>query len=95
MTARWRAFRQARMAGALGAPAAYDGEDATCALSAGEPAQGDGRRLSAPDEVGEDGGGVPLLDEAEVEQEVGGLEPYVGFEAGIGTRRCAGCRSDR
>jgi diaminopropionate ammonia-lyase len=30
-----------------------------------------GRRLSVPDEVGKEGGGVFLLDEAEVEQEVG------------------------
>ncbi len=62
---------------------AYDGEDAARALAVGELPQGDGRGLSAPDEVGEEGRGVFLLDEALVEQEVGGLEPYVGFEAGV------------
>lgn len=65
------------------AAAAYDREDAACAPAAGELPQGDGRALTAPDEVGQEGGGVLLLDEAEVEQEVRGLEPYVGFEAGV------------
>lgn len=65
------------------AAAAYDGEDAAGAPAAGELSQGDGRVVSAPDEVGEEGGGVPLLHQAEVEQEVGGLEPYVRFETGL------------
>ncbi|MDF3142598.1 hypothetical protein [Streptomyces sp. T21Q-yed] len=61
--------------------AAYDGEDAACALAAWKSPPRDRRGLSVPDEVEEKGRGVLLLYEAEVEQEVGGLEPDVGFEA--------------
>jgi hypothetical protein len=65
------------------AAAAYDGEDAAPSLSSRELPQCDRRGLSAPDEAGEESRGVFLLDEAEVKQEIGGLEPYVGFEAGV------------
>ncbi len=64
------------------APADHRGDTAG-ALAAGEPTQGDGRRVPVPDEVGEEGRGVFLLDQASVEQEVGGLEPYVRVEAGV------------
>ncbi|MGW0949730.1 hypothetical protein ACWD4O_45375 [Streptomyces sp. NPDC002623] len=40
------------------AAAAYDGEDAACALPAGKLPQRDGRVLAAPDEVGQEGGGL-------------------------------------
>jgi hypothetical protein len=63
--------------------AAYDREDAPRALTAAELPQGDGGGLPVPDEVGEEGRGVLLLDEAQVEQQVGGLEPNVGIEAGV------------
>ncbi|MEV6175870.1 hypothetical protein [Streptomyces sp. NPDC052015] len=53
--------------------AAYDREDAPRALTAGELPQGAAGGLPVPDEVGEEGRGVLLLDEAQVEQQVGGL----------------------
>lgn len=56
--------------GVPAAAAAYDREDAACALAAGELSQCDGRGLPAPHEAGQEGRSVLLLDEAEVEQEV-------------------------
>ncbi len=71
-----------RRAGVPTAALAYDCEDATGAPAAREPPQGDRRGLSAEHEVGEEGRGM-LLDEALVEQKVGGLEAHIGFEAGV------------
>lgn len=40
----------------------------------------DGRRASVPDEVRQQGSGMALLDEPQMQQQIRGLEPDIGLE---------------
>jgi hypothetical protein len=54
----------------VAASSAHDREQPACLPVLGEIAQREGGRAAAPDQVGQERGGMALLDETQVEQEV-------------------------